>query len=66
MIRCGLCGSNNISSQTSSPDRCLNCGAMEAFGEWYIDDKASPSNDSIRQKSGFYKLYKENKQYVRC
>lgn len=36
--KCGLCGSKNIGGGSWSPDRCLDCGAIESIrGEWYMD-----------------------------
>ena len=49
---CSICGSTRISGGSSTPDRCMNCGAIEGVNNtWYYDSTAVPTNDSIQKES---------------
>ena len=51
--KCKKCGSNNISGGSWTPDRCMNCGAMEGGGVWCYDKESRPTIAEIRKKSGY-------------
>ncbi len=61
-MTCGICGSNKIGGGSWTPDRCLNCGAMEAGDQWYYDKTAKPTIKEIQDKSGYNKGDRGDKQ----